>query len=224
VVNSGRRPGRRSLERRLVVVLAQVREEFDMGSHTLIIAAAVGAALALGTPRACAAVAIPGLGNTITPQTLADQVRYRGGGFRSFGGGFRMGGFRGFGGPRISGFRAYSGPRISGLRAFGGPRVAGFRSFRGPRVAGFRTFHGPRVAGFRAVRRPFAHGRRFARFHRFRGHRFVTLGVVGAPLWWGGYGYYSGYSGCGWLRARALYTGSPYWWSRYRACLYGYDY
>jgi hypothetical protein len=26
-------------------------------------------------------------------------------------------------------------------------------------------------------------------------------------------------SGCGWLRVRAIETGSRYWWRRYRACL-----
>jgi hypothetical protein len=31
-----------------------------------------------------------------------------------------------------------------------------------------------------------------------------------------GYGYRSD---CGWLRRRALDTGSPYWWRRYRACV-----
>ena len=25
--------------------------------------------------------------------------------------------------------------------------------------------------------------------------------------------------GCGWLRRRANYTGSPYWWRRYRHCM-----
>jgi len=39
----------------------------------------------------------------------------------------------------------------------------------------------------------------------------------------GGSGYYGyGYGGsCHWLRLRALETGSPYWWKRYRFCLYG---
>ncbi len=27
---------------------------------------------------------------------------------------------------------------------------------------------------------------------------------------------------CGWLRKRAIVTGSPYWWRRYRACRLGY--
>jgi hypothetical protein len=37
--------------------------------------------------------------------------------------------------------------------------------------------------------------------------------------WEGGRGY--GYlSGCGWLRERALATGSRHWWRRYRECLH----
>ena len=34
------------------------------------------------------------------------------------------------------------------------------------------------------------------------------------------YSYY--YDDCSWLRRRALYTGSPYWWQRYETCRYGY--
>ena len=29
-------------------------------------------------------------------------------------------------------------------------------------------------------------------------------------------------SGCEWLRRRAAYTGSGYWWDRYYACVNGY--
>ena len=46
----------------------------------------------------------------------------------------------------------------------------------------------------------------------FRHHRrFIGVGVYG-------------YGNCEWLRHRAVVTGSPYWWSRYDACLYGYGY
>jgi len=49
--------------------------------------------------------------------------------------------------------------------------------------------------------------------HRFRHHRrFVVVGA---------YPYYYA-DGCYWLRRRALYTGSPYWWRRYYACRNGY--
>jgi len=43
----------------------------------------------------------------------------------------------------------------------------------------------------------------------------------GVRIFVAGPGFY-GYGGsCHWLRLRALETGSPYWWQRYRFCLYG---
>ena len=41
---------------------------------------------------------------------------------------------------------------------------------------------------------------------RYRGYAYA------APL------VYASYSSCGWLKARALETGSPRWWARYEAC------
>lgn len=35
-----------------------------------------------------------------------------------------------------------------------------------------------------------------------------------------GYGRPYGYRRCGWLRRRARITGSPYWWRRYRRCMW----
>lgn len=55
--------------------------------------------------------------------------------------------------------------------------------------------------------RPYRH-RHFGHFHR-RGF------IIGAPV------YAYGYGGCGWLRHRALVTGSSYWWHRYRVCRRG---
>ena len=49
--------------------------------------------------------------------------------------------------------------------------------------------------------------------HHFHRHVFVRAY----------YPYYA-YDGCYWLRRRALYSGSPYWWQRYNACRYGYGY
>jgi hypothetical protein len=54
------------------------------------------------------------------------------------------------------------------------------------------------------------HHHRFGHFHHRRGF------FIGAPIYSYGYG-----DGCGWLRHRALVTGSPYWWHRYRACRRG---
>ena len=46
--------------------------------------------------------------------------------------------------------------------------------------------------------------------HRFHHRRFVFDGD-----------YAYAYGDCYWLRQRALYTGSPYWWRRYYACRHG---
>jgi hypothetical protein len=64
---------------------------------------------------------------------------------------------------------------------------------------------------------PHFSGARFAGPRHFAGRRFVhrRFAVVG------GYGYGYG-DGCYWLRRRAVYTGSPYWWHRYTACRRGY--
>src|SRR5262249_56273308 len=49
--------------------------------------------------------------------------------------------------------------------------------------------------------------------HRVVVRRFPRRAFfVGAPIY--AYG-----GGCAWLRHRALVTGSPYWWRRYRWCL-----
>ncbi len=50
--------------------------------------------------------------------------------------------------------------------------------------------------------------------HRHFGHFHRRGFVIGAPVFYG-YGYGGG---CGWLRHRAVVTGSPYWWHRYRLC------
>jgi hypothetical protein len=51
-------------------------------------------------------------------------------------------------------------------------------------------------------------GFRFAHHRYFHGRRFVRGGVIVS-----GYG-----GGCWWLHHRAIVTGSPYWWHRYRVC------
>ena len=49
-------------------------------------------------------------------------------------------------------------------------------------------------------------------FWRFGGpYRFHRRVFIGGPVY--AYG-----GGCAWLRHRALATGSPYWWRRYRWC------
>ena len=63
--------------------------------------------------------------------------------------------------------------------------------------------------------RAFSDPRHFAP-HHFRHHRRFAF--------FGAYPYDYVDDGCYWLRRRALYTGSPYWWHRYHACRYADDY
>jgi hypothetical protein len=59
-------------------------------------------------------------------------------------------------------------------------------------------------------------GFRGDRDRRRSGRRDGGFGFYFGP----GYGYVP--ASCEWLRLRALETGSPYWWRRYRACRAGY--
>jgi hypothetical protein len=59
----------------------------------------------------------------------------------------------------------------------------------------------------------FSHRPHFRHHH----HRFVAV----APFYYSDYGYGDG---CYWLKRRALYTGSGYWWNRYYNCINGYGY
>lgn len=91
-------------------------------------------------------------------------------------------------------------------------RRGGLRRFRG---GGVRRFRGGGIRPFRGVRR-FHRGRGFGRrFHKRR--RFRPHVYYGAPVY-----YYSYKRRCRWLKRRAIFTGSYYWWSRYRACRRGY--
>jgi hypothetical protein len=56
----------------------------------------------------------------------------------------------------------------------------------------------------------------FAFRHHHHHHRFLAV----APYYYD-YGYGDG---CYWLKRRALYTGSGYWWNRYYNCINGYGY
>jgi hypothetical protein len=109
----------------------------------------------------------------------------------------RFGGGHGFGGGRFGHFGGF------GFRHFGfAPRHAFVGHFHRPLFV--HRFHRP--VFFHSFRRPVF-------FHPFRRRVFVRRAFfVGAPV----YGYYAG---CAWLRYRALVTGSPYWWQRYRWCL-----
>jgi hypothetical protein len=47
--------------------------------------------------------------------------------------------------------------------------------------------------------------------------------VLGAPIVYGGYGYYNAHRPCYWLYRKAMNTGSNYWWKRFHECRYGDD-
>jgi hypothetical protein len=80
-----------------------------------------------------------------------------------------------------------------------------------------RGFRGGDRGGDRADRR----GRVDIDGDRNRDRRRRAGGRGGVDIYVGpgSYGYGPG---CGWLRRRALDTGSSYWWRRYRACIGGY--
>jgi hypothetical protein len=136
-----------------------------------------------------------------------------GGGGRGGGGGLMAGGGRA--GPSLGG-----GPRGGGRGLSAGPRggrnfvARGGSEFRGGALRSDRRFAGRNFD--RGDVRRFAHrGGNWKHRHRHRFHdRDFFIGGVGI------YGAYAG--GCHWLYQRAILTGSPYWWSRYHACV-GYD-
>jgi hypothetical protein len=78
--------------------------------------------------------------------------------------------------------------------------------------------------GGNGARMPFHSGHRFSGHfapRHFHHRHFHHRHFHGGPVFLYGYdGYYG--DGCYWLRRRAVYTGSAYWWRRYRACLAGY--
>ncbi len=138
-------------------------------------------------------------------------------------GGFHggLGGAGGFGHGFGGGFRSVGGGGFSGaLRSTGGAPLAG--NFRSRGTANFG--HGL-VGTYRNPAAPtgFAGGFDHHGFHHhgFHGRRFFGYGGDWFyPDYAYDYGY--GYGDCWWLRHEAIITGSPYWWSRYEACLANY--
>lgn len=143
---------------------------------------------------------------------------------------------RGGGGGGGGGFRAGGGGHSMGMRSMGprsmGPRSTGVRSFSGGNMGRMYRSSGGYATRSYGGGKAFAAGKAFpgkgayrhhGHKHAHRHHRHRRL-VVGIPL--GLYGYYGDYAydGCEWLRQRALYTGSIYWWDRYNACASSYEY
>jgi hypothetical protein len=103
---------------------------------------------------------------------------------------------------------AGSGHHHSG--GYGGSRYSG-GAYSAPRMGPSRNYGS------------YTYGRNYSSYayaHRHHG-RFHRRVFIGVPFAYGAYSYYDG-GGCYWLRRRAVATGSPYWWSRYDACLSGY--
>jgi hypothetical protein len=165
-----------------------------------------------------------------------------GGGFRSFdrgpriGGGGGGGGFRGFDrGPRnfggaSSAFRRHGDGGYTRRPWVGGDGDRRFRP-RGdwkpggwkPGPGGWKPGHGGGRPGHGGGKpggwKPgdWKHGNWKHRPHHIRRH--------GRHIYWGSgldFYYYDGYyyGNCEWLRERAIYTGSRYWWRRYELCRY----
>ncbi len=56
--------------------------------------------------------------------------------------------------------------------------------------------------------------------HAKKGHIHIHLGVpVGVGFV--DYGYYDYGPSCYWLKKKAINTGSPFWWKKYKQCKYG---
>jgi hypothetical protein len=161
-----------------------------------------------------------------------------GGGIRSFDGGGRMrggsfGGMRGIDrGPRGGSFgggerfrtlgpiRRGNGPGFAGRR-FDGGSSAFIRRGDGDRGNSRRQWagNGDRPRWHPGKRHGWKHGHKGDWRHKHRVRRF------GRHIFWGpsvDFYYYDGYyyGNCEWLRERAVYTGSHYWWRRYELCRY----
>ena len=162
------------------------------------------------------------------------------------GGGGGRGGGGGGGGMRAGGGGGFKGGLSGGgLRGGGGGLRAGGGSFKGSlgRPGGnFKGAYRGSVKGYGGPRRSFAagprssmkglKGRNLASKHWNNGkwHGGKWKGKHGHKhrRYYGGYGWYGpvglyaydyGYGDCGWLRDRAVLSGSSYWWRRYQQCV-----
>ncbi len=88
-----------------------------------------------------------------------------------------------------------------------------------------RSFSGNRFIGSNHIgRRSFSGNRFIGSNHigqrRFSGNRFHRRHHFGSRIYF--YNTYGYYNNCSWLKRKALYTGSRYWWNRYWECRNGY--
>lgn len=158
-----------------------------------------GACASMGAALSFAPLHAMNVGEQSSSQSAGIQLIRDGGGSGGRGGdgGASRGGERGSSG--VSTGESGSSGRSS---SFDGGRRGGDGGARGERSRGDRGDRGDR------------HGGR----HAHRGHRH-RHGGVGIYI---GDGYYDrgySYGDCGWLRRKAIRTGSGYWWRRYEDCI-----
>ncbi|MEM7427922.1 MAG: hypothetical protein AAF441_17655 [Pseudomonadota bacterium] len=61
-------------------------------------------------------------------------------------------------------------------------------------------------------------GKHFGKKRHFHGKHFGW----GGGHYWGHRPYYHGFGGCGYFYKKAKWTGSRYWWKKYKRCAHGY--
>lgn len=146
------------------------------------------------------AVLLLALGTAVADARAGHGGGGGGGGGHHFGGG-------GGGGPRFGGAGNFSGRPFRSGPNFGG---GNYRA-PGPR--------GPRFSVDRNVRN---YSGNYGNWHGRHHHHRRGGYFVGYPYYYYGGFYDDGNYGydCDWLYRRAIETGSPYWWRRYRACDY----
>jgi hypothetical protein len=209
------------------------------------VAALAGGLFLLATAHGPAsATSVPiNLKNVIgtTPGSV-ELVRQGGGGGGGGGGGHGGGGGRYSGGGGGGGGAAIRGGGGGGPRVGAGPRGGGNFANRsgGRNYSGQRSYAGRNIdrSGPRASRDYGGDRGRYADRNRGDHRRYAERGRDnnhnnhnyrhrvwrnGAWVWIYGPDYYYdnyAYGGdCYWLRQQAYATGSPYWWSRYNACV-----
>ena len=89
------------------------------------------------------------------------------------------------------------------------------RGGHGARGSFGKQFHGRSSSGPRFHSGPRFKSRGHSGYRHYRRHRHRHIYVLPPTIYYGS----TYYSECGWLRHRALRTGSPYWWERYYACI-----
>lgn len=175
----------------------------------LAIAGAVAAGLAFALPVTQSANALPTAKAPVSGAQSGNLILARDG---RGGGGGRVGG--GFGGGRAFSGGGGGGRSFRGGGGGGGRAIVG-GGFGGQKFSGSRSFNG-RSGNWNGGGGGRHHGRHNNR--RFYGGGYGYYPYYGAS-------YYSDYgygSDCGWLRRRAVNTGSSYWWRRYEQCVSDY--